>query len=1267
MNASLLHPQSNTILKVRSRFHFVKCYCAAVLLSGINPGIALDDNSWASWQDPDFRGLWIDESILRAATFYLHKQGTETAFDHLFFHIGKDGPDHDYVPFSKTFSYGPNDKVANMIRTTSAQYTNQRLKISGEVEQYIKNNICSGFNIAPDFTLESAGIKVENISFYGAAVDLEWAFGGMQEVTELPTPDGHLPWPNGRVKDLVLVPRQEDWGTVYDYKYTLELNWMDKYEFDSKDATTFGGPEASGYLLNLAGWVRPFFTTIRMEEEIKGTVACGDDLPPVLWELTTHCGHNGYTGLDNPNYLWSTTGVFTHSPLLPGGGIDALNAAFTWYPEAFRSPDGTMGAISAFGMPGLLKWSSEIASAWEGFFIIEKVKSTMTWSAWVRGEPGTPFNYEVISKGLWTGELARSGYAQIHGGGEVFGGYEEAPTMHLSNSGIGFTGTETRYYNGQAYSRAQISFPPGREIVQDSVSLESGILVTCHIFCGDPHMAIGDGSLDVEVRISLDQGEQPIAGFNHTAAGAEPQPSFSASPDTLQKVEKALQDGETSIQAVEGDILDFESLSFDPDHGTEVGNGIRHLIWRVNGKIMMSGTSAKFAWQVPAAGSFDVSVEVFDDDGKSSSFTREVEATAHGPDDNPHVAFVHGAEDDSVVLVALNARGWRIQESEDSIHWEEVSEPFADSGLQTLVLPLSNGARFYALANGDVRVTPPMLVAPHVLKANDTEYVFSAAGAAGAILPVAANIAWTASTDAHWLQLQGTASGEVSGSLVLNVAPNSSSIPREGVIRLSGGEMTLEILVLQEKGATRSVAGAMEFDPSEGVGNVLSVTGLPAGLTWNRGTGLISGIPTWSGTFRARVRVRDEAGNVAQWVLTLVIDPLPASAVGKFEGLIALGEVLGDGLGGEAQFQVTPRGSVTGTIRWGGKTQRWRGKVAAEPGRAPEVRGSLVFKGQEPILLTASLADNHLVEGNLVAPEGAASFTGWRCVWQARKNEVSEQVKGRYNLLLQPDLPWSADASVPSGSGFAALTVKSNGRIVWVGRAGEGSAFIRSGILGPSLQAACWRNLHRMQGALTAKGEIGPEASFLGDGLWVKTGPSRTGDRVYRDGFGSDLDGPVHLLVHGGRWQKPGARQSLLQIWGLDNSPLALTLKGSGGIIADSSMPPLDIALLLTSNHLLRPPTEPDENPWRLVSRFSATTGRIWGSFEVRDPPLVTEGKDIVRRVRFEGLWLPDSRAGGFFLGPIQPNPEISPTATLRTTPIVSGLWQLQGDDLSPE
>lgn len=545
---------------------------------------------------------------------------------------------------------------------------------------------------------------------------------------------------------------------------------------------------------------------------------------------------------------------------------------------------------------------------------------------------------------------------------------------------------------------------------------------------------------------------------------------------------------------------------------------------------------------------------------------------------------------------------------------------------------------------------------PTVLGVSVAEVNVGDAGASGLGVNVTANVTWSATEAVHWIQFSGANGTVGDGALSWNVSPNTGSVAREAVISVTGGGETRLVTVRQSAGAVRRVGETFAIGSSEGVGTVQKVTGLPSGMLFDRLTGQLSGRPTQAGTFLVKLDVL--VGSVVEKrVMTLVVSPLPVSAVGTFEMRLARDPGLGGGLGGNLTFTATGNGAVSGTLSLVGKSYPWRGLIGHATGMDPEVVATVSRLGEMPILLKVTLKGDHLATGTATPSGGgvAVGLEGWRRVWALKTAEVQAARVGRMNVVMDLKAGWVGDAAVPQGSGYAVLTVGKDGRASWSVKMPQGSSVLRSGWLGPNGESGFWSALHGVQGSVMGRGVGGLTGTFLGDSDWVKKGAASTSDRTYAAGFGVDTRGPVGLAMEGEMWKVPAKGQALLDVLLLSEVVENLQLGFKEGVQEDTAMPVADLKPTLTrQNKLVLPALGAAGNPNRVMVQISASTGQVSGEFTLTDPSASGVGAMVKRRVLFNGLMLSKSvEVGGFF------------TATKRVTApqpteILSGAFWMQ-------
>ena len=146
---------------------------------------------------------------------------------------------------------------------------------------------------------------------------------------------------------------------------------------------------------------------------------------------------------------------------------------------------------------------------------------------------------------------------------------------------------------------------------------------------------------------------------------------------------------------------------------------------------------------------------------------------------------------------------------------------------------------------------------------------------------------WTAVSNASWLTITSGQNGNGSGGATFSVTPNTGPT-RTATITVAG-----QVLNITQAGTGGGASGLQISTPatlpSAAVGTAytatLTVTGgrapyswiaasaLPAGLTLNPGTGVITGTPSTAGTFTTSITVTDQAGSALNQTFSLTVVP----------------------------------------------------------------------------------------------------------------------------------------------------------------------------------------------------------------------------------------------------------------------------------------------------------------------------------------------------------------------------------------------------------
>ncbi len=212
---------------------------------------------------------------------------------------------------------------------------------------------------------------------------------------------------------------------------------------------------------------------------------------------------------------------------------------------------------------------------------------------------------------------------------------------------------------------------------------------------------------------------------------------------------------------------------------------------------------------------------------------------------------------------------------------------------------LSSGSAYRGLAldGTDPGISLPTLIAAGVVQA--CTYAVLPKGTlsvapTGATLvfsvKTAAGCPWLAEAGAPWVQIQSSFAGVGAGSATVSVAPNLSTLTRNGSILLAGrlmhfsqGPGVLTISPTSLPGATVGIAYSQPLSATGGASPysfTIPPGHLPQGLSLNR-SGLVAGIPTQPGSFNLSIGAKNSSQPpiTGQATVTLVVAPAPLQIV----------------------------------------------------------------------------------------------------------------------------------------------------------------------------------------------------------------------------------------------------------------------------------------------------------------------------------------------------------------------------------------------------
>lgn len=401
--------------------------------------------------------------------------------------------------------------------------------------------------------------------------------------------------------------------------------------------------------------------------------------------------------------------------------------------------------------------------------------------------------------------------------------------------------------------------------------------------------------------------------------------------------------------------------------------------------------------------------------------------------------------------------------------------------------------------------------------------------------------------------------------------------------------------------------------------------GLPAGLTYNTSTGVISGRTTAIGSTVVVLTVNNAFGQTTTRTFILTVEPVPVILTGTFNGYVARDPSLAQNLGGKITFTTTGKGQLTGSLVLGGSSYALKGLLGGASGADATASISIPRAGLPPLDLQLTLPiDGSAVTGTL---NSSAAVTAWRSPWS--KSAPATRFAGPYTFALEaPD-----GDGWPAGYSTGTLSIATTGAASWTLQPADGSAALKgsSAVAADGsipLYAPTASPAGSFVGFLTVPDNTTPSAPITGTLSWLR-GSTTSASLASPVGFG-----PVSLTPYGGRYAAPASGTLLL---GLPKVAGNATLFFDGDAAdlgaQEAALTPFVFTLASGNKVVL-----PSPNPTALKLTLTTSTGLFSGTFTVTDPNPLNASATVKRSGKFSGVVLRNEGAGaGFFILPALP------------------------------
>jgi photosystem II stability/assembly factor-like uncharacterized protein len=443
-----------------------------------------------------------------------------------------------------------------------------------------------------------------------------------------------------------------------------------------------------------------------------------------------------------------------------------------------------------------------------------------------------------------------------------------------------------------------------------------------------------------------------------------------------------------------------------------------------------------------------------------------------------------------------------------------------------------------------------------------------------------------------------------------------------------------------------------------------SASGLPKGLTLNRISGIVSGVPTVALAAARDYPVVFTAANAKGKTTAralLRLHPLPAQTIGSYSGPVERVAGFYSGLGGRVDLTIGSTGAYSGKLVLAGTTLAFKGTLSTTLSSPLSTATAVIRRVRQTDLqvsFTVDPSQQRLQVGQLFDGTFTPSFQAWRNLWTLPEGAHLPAYIGQFNLALKPPV---ADAILhPQGVGFARFSVVRSGRLTVSGVLADATAFTCSTFIGPLGEVLIYRQLYSNRGSVSGHllatagtPETLPPFADSGFSQTLQWSRPALNSRTYRAGFG-----PIQLTPSGGRYLPPDKFTPPMEVidGGLGTSNTALSFTDGG--IADTTISPNVLVRLQAGGKVGLPAAA--ENPRSTRLTISSSTGALSGSFRLLDQNPAMPGTNVTRNSTHRGLLIREGgvlRGYGFFL--LAKRPAAASTEKPTTTDLLSGQMSL--------